>query len=62
MQPIIRRFMKRIHVTKLEWTSVLGFPDAALTGIVTGGAWSLKAGTVALLHQLFALTASRNTR
>ncbi|MEB3129078.1 DUF2953 domain-containing protein [Bacillus paralicheniformis] len=55
LQPLIRRFMKRIHITKLEWTSVLGFPDAALTGIVTGGAWSLKAGTMALLHQIFCI-------
>ncbi|KAA6448607.1 DUF2953 domain-containing protein [Bacillus swezeyi] len=55
LQPIIRKFLKRIHVIKLEWTSVLGFPDAALTGIITGGAWSLKAGTIAVLDQFFSL-------
>ncbi|UOY90322.1 DUF2953 domain-containing protein [Bacillus glycinifermentans] len=51
LQPVIRNFMKRIHVTKLEWTSVLGLPDAALTGIATGGAWSIKSATIAILDR-----------
>ncbi|MEH6973825.1 DUF2953 domain-containing protein [Bacillus sp. JJ675] len=51
LQPVIRKFMKRIHVTKLEWTSVLGLPDAALTGIATGGAWSVKSASMAMLDR-----------
>ncbi|MFO6497917.1 MULTISPECIES: DUF2953 domain-containing protein [Bacillus] len=53
LQPIVRGFLKRIHVTKLEWTSVLGFSDAALTGIITGAAWSVKAWVIAVLDLLF---------
>ncbi|MFN2747642.1 DUF2953 domain-containing protein [Bacillus sp. z60-18] len=53
LQSIVRGFLKRIHVTKLEWTSVLGFSDAALTGIITGAAWSVKAWVIAVLDLLF---------
>ncbi|MDA1477613.1 DUF2953 domain-containing protein [Bacillus changyiensis] len=50
---IFRKFMKRIHITELKWMTVLGFSDAALTGIVTGGVWSVKACVMALFDQLF---------
>ncbi|MEC1439582.1 DUF2953 domain-containing protein [Bacillus sonorensis] len=53
LTPIVLKFMKHIHVTKMEWTSVLGLPDAALTGIATGAAWSVKSATAAILDQVF---------
>lgn len=55
MHKIIRKFLKKIHIKKLEWHSQLGIGDAAHTGLITGAAWSIKGGVVGLLSQYMKL-------
>ncbi|MFS0882857.1 hypothetical protein CHH83_23135 [Bacillus sp. 7586-K] len=46
---IIRSFLKKVKVIKLEWHSQLGVGDAAHTGIITGAAWGIKGGVISLI-------------
>lgn len=52
---VLRKFFKTIKVKQLEWHSVIGVKDAALTGILTGAAWAFKGGIVGLLSKYMKL-------
>ncbi|MBS2771423.1 DUF2953 domain-containing protein [Anoxybacillus sp. PDR2] len=52
---IIRKFMARVSVTKLEWSTNIGTGDAAQTGIAVGIGWTLKYGVVALVSKFMKL-------
>lgn len=41
-RPIVKNFFQKITVTKWQWNSSIGTGDAALTGVITGGLWSVK--------------------
>nr|WP_309099667.1 DUF2953 domain-containing protein [Fredinandcohnia onubensis] len=49
MIPIIKSFLKKISVTKLEWHSHIGVGDAAHTGVLTGLGWSIKGTIVGMI-------------
>ncbi|MDQ0231047.1 DUF2953 domain-containing protein [Metabacillus malikii] len=53
---IIRRFLKKVKVKKLEWHSQIGIGDAAHTGVLTGAVWSIKGGVIALIRQYMKVT------
>lgn len=46
---IMNRFLQKVHVSNFRWHSDIGLGDAALTGVVTGCAWSVKGGVVGLI-------------
>lgn len=46
---IVKRFLKQIHIKELQWKSQIGFDDAALTGVVTGLAWSVKGIVIGII-------------
>ncbi|WP_139364843.1 DUF2953 domain-containing protein [Sutcliffiella halmapala] len=51
MHEIVRRFLSKVEIKKLEWHSNVGLGDAAYTGMVVGAAWSLKGGIVGFMSQ-----------
>ena len=51
MIPLVKNFLKKISVTKLEWHSHIGVGDAAHTGIITGLGWSIKGTIVGMISQ-----------
>ncbi|RSK28176.1 DUF2953 domain-containing protein [Bacillus sp. HMF5848] len=55
LQKIVRKFLKRIEITKLIWHSDIGVGDAASTGKMIGLGWSLKGFLVGLLSQFLSL-------
>jgi hypothetical protein len=55
LHKIIRRFLRKIKIKKLEWHSQLGIGDAALTGMLTGAAWAIKGGLIGLISQYMKL-------
>ncbi|WP_247747153.1 DUF2953 domain-containing protein [Alkalihalobacillus sp. BA299] len=46
---IVRRFLSHVSVKDMRWTTDIGVSDAALTGFLTGMAWSVKGGIVGLI-------------
>ncbi len=46
---IVRRFLKHVSVKDLRWTTNVGVSDAALTGFLSGMAWSVKGGIIGLI-------------
>lgn len=42
LHTIIRKFLNKVIVTKLEWESVIGVSDAASTAVLTGALWAVK--------------------
>jgi energy-coupling factor transporter transmembrane protein EcfT len=55
LHKIMRRFLKKIKIKKLEWHSQVGIGDAALTGILTGAAWTIKGSVIGLISQYLKL-------
>ncbi|MGM0874910.1 MAG: DUF2953 domain-containing protein [Bacillota bacterium] len=55
LKKIIRRFLKKIRIKKLDWHSQLGIGDAAHTGILTGAAWTIKGSVIGLMSQYMKL-------
>lgn len=55
LHTIIRIFMRKVKVKKLEWKTIFGIGDASLTGILTGVAWSVKSSAVGLISQYMRL-------
>ncbi|KKI91148.1 hypothetical protein WQ54_16380 [Bacillus sp. SA1-12] len=55
MHRIIRRFLRKIKIKKLEWHSQFGIGDAAHTGILTGAAWTIKGVVIGLITQYMRL-------
>ena len=42
LNEIIKKFLRHISITKLEWQTKIGTGDAAATGMIVGLGWSLK--------------------
>lgn len=55
LHKIIRKFLRKIRIKKLEWHSQFGIGDAAHTGLLTGAAWTIKGGVIGLLSQYMKL-------
>lgn len=46
---IVRKFLKKITVTKLQWDSTIGVGNAAYTGMAAGALWAAKGGLIGLI-------------
>lgn len=46
---IIKRFLRRVKVTKFKWHTQFGLGDAALTGTASGAIWMLKGNIIGLI-------------
>lgn len=55
LHKIIRRFLKKIKIKKLEWHSQFGIGDAAHTGLLTGAAWAIKGSVIGVMSQYMKL-------
>ncbi|MED3563636.1 DUF2953 domain-containing protein [Bacillus xiapuensis] len=55
MHLIIRKFFKKISVKQFEWHTLFGVGDAAHTGVLCGGLWTIKGGITGLLSNYFKL-------
>ncbi|MBS4176035.1 DUF2953 domain-containing protein [Lederbergia citrea] len=47
---IIFSFLRKIHIRKFEWNTVIGMGDAAASAIAAGAVWSIKGAVLALLR------------
>ncbi|MBD7935556.1 MULTISPECIES: DUF2953 domain-containing protein [Cytobacillus] len=52
---IIRHFMSKVIVRQLRWHTVIGVGNAALTGVLTGGFWSVKGSIIGVLSHYMKL-------
>lgn len=52
---IMEKFFKKVQIKQLEWISVIGSGDAALTGFLTGVAWGIKGGVMGIISHFFSL-------
>ncbi|MBK4204031.1 DUF2953 domain-containing protein [Bacillus spizizenii] len=50
LRKISASFLAHLHITKLEWVTVVGIHDAAVTGVLTGAVWGVKGGIAAMLY------------
>ncbi|MDO8226238.1 DUF2953 domain-containing protein [Bacillus cabrialesii] len=50
LRKISASFLAHLHITKLEWVTVVGIQDAAVTGVLTGAVWGVKGGIAAMLY------------
>ncbi len=50
---IIKHFLKKVSIKKIEWHSVMGVGDAAHTAIFAGAIWSLKGSIIGILSHHF---------
>ncbi|MBM7660533.1 hypothetical protein JOC85_001305 [Bacillus mesophilus] len=58
LHKIVRAFLKKVTVHKLEWHSNLGLGDAALTGMLVGAGWTIKGSIIGVLSQYMILKTS----
>ncbi|MBB6445715.1 DUF2953 domain-containing protein [Bacillus benzoevorans] len=52
---IIRNFLKKVKITKLDWFTAIGTGDAALTGMLSGAVWTIKGSIIGLISHYFLL-------
>jgi len=50
--PALKFLLRRTRLCRLEWRTLVGLPDAAHTGMVVGGLWSLKGTVLTVLYRL----------
>jgi Protein of unknown function (DUF2953) len=58
LHKILRRFLKKIKIKKLEWHSQFGIGNAAHTGLLTGAAWAIKGSVIGIISQYLRLIAT----
>ncbi|MCT8137369.1 DUF2953 domain-containing protein [Anaerobacillus sp. CMMVII] len=46
---IVKRFLRKMSITKFSWKSIVGLGDAALTGTLVGGVWAVKGSTLGII-------------
>ncbi|MEG7333715.1 DUF2953 domain-containing protein [Bacillus sp. 0102A] len=51
LRKISASFLAHLHITKLEWVTIVGIHDAAVTGVLTGAVWGVKGGIAAMLYE-----------
>lgn len=55
LHPIVKGFLKRVQLKKFIWRSEVGTGDAASTGVLCGGIWSIKGGVLAWIRTYITL-------
>ncbi len=57
---IIRNFLKKVSVKKLQWNTIIGVGEASLTGMLTGAVWTVKGGIIGIISNYFKLKVNPN--
>jgi hypothetical protein len=52
---VIREFLAKVNLKQVEWHTVIGFGDAAYTGMATGAIWTLKGSIIGILSHYMRL-------
>lgn len=52
---VVRTFLRKVSVEKLQWHTTVGVGDAAYTGMVAGALWTAKGGLIGLIGSLMRL-------
>lgn len=52
---IVRNFLRKVSVKRVEWHTVIGVGDAAYTGVATGAIWGLKGSIVGIVSHYMKL-------
>ncbi len=60
LHKIVKMFLKKVTITKLDWHTVFGIGDAAHTGIFIGTSWSIKGIVLGILSQYMKLKTKPN--
>ncbi|WP_442595483.1 DUF2953 domain-containing protein [Neobacillus sp. D3-1R] len=55
LHSIVKHFLTKVKVKKVEWHSVIGVGDAMYTGVLTGAIWALKGSIVGLISHYMKL-------
>lgn len=57
--PVMLYFIKKLKPQQLYWQTKIGLPDAALTAMVIGWAWSIKGLILAIIYHYLGLPATK---
>lgn len=57
LHKIIRKFLRHVTISKLEWHTFAGVGDAAHTGMLTGALWAIKGSIMGLVSHYMKLKA-----
>ncbi|MEH7390390.1 DUF2953 domain-containing protein [Bacillus sp. JJ1474] len=52
---IIRKFLRKVTIQKMEWHTAFGIGDAAYTGMLTGAFWGIKGGIIGIVSHFMRL-------
>jgi hypothetical protein len=55
LHKIIRDFLKKVMLRKIEWHTMVGVGDAAATAVITGAFWAVKGGVIGVLSHYMKL-------
>jgi hypothetical protein len=53
---IVRKFLRKVSVQKIEWHTNAGIGDAAYTGMLIGALWTVKGGVIGIISNYMKLT------
>jgi hypothetical protein len=60
LHSIVKKFLKKISIHKLEWHTNFGIGDAASTGVFVGAGWSIKGSILGIVSQYMSLKTKPN--
>jgi hypothetical protein len=46
---IVKNFLRKVSVKRVEWHTVIGVGDAAYTAVATGGIWAIKGSIIGII-------------
>jgi hypothetical protein len=52
---IVRNFLRKVSVKRVEWHTVIGVGDAAYTAVATGGIWAIKGSILGIISHYMKL-------
>lgn len=52
LSPVLRRLLRRVHMQKLEWTTLVGTGDAVSCGMTCGAAWAATSTLVGVVSHI----------
>lgn len=55
LHTIVRKFLRKVSVQKIEWHTNAGIGDAAYTGVLIGALWTVKGGVIGIISNYMKL-------
>lgn len=55
LHTIVRKFLRKVSVQKIEWHTNVGIGDAAYTGMLIGALWTVKGGIIGIISNFMKL-------